>query len=119
MDKNETDNRTFSMDFTNIGQELQGQTYFDEQYLRNQQYNSPGRFNSVQRNERYQKTNYFPQTDPRTVYGSVPGTDFSSAPATDKSFGADGSGEPKFTSTPIKANRETVNKRSDIVRDNR
>lgn len=57
--------------------------------------------------------------DPRTVYGSVPGTDFSSVPATDTSFGADGSGGSKFTSTSIKANRETVNKRSDIVRDNR
>lgn len=53
--------------------------------------------------------------DPRTVYGSVPGTDFSSVPATDTSFGADGSGGSKFTSTSIKANRETVNKRSDIV----
>jgi len=119
MDKNETDNRTFPMDFTNIGQELQNQTYLDEQYLRNQQYNSPGIFNSVQRNGRYDKTNNLPQTDPRTVYGSVPGTDFSSAPATDKSFGADGSSGPTFTSTPREANRETVNTRSDIVRDNR
>ena len=90
-------------------------------WMNNQQYNSPGIFNSVQRNGRYDKTNNLHQTDPRTVYGSVPGTDFSSAPATDKSFGADGSSGPTFTrlSTPIEANRETVNTRSDIVRDNR